>query len=162
MTTTGRTPSPLDHPPTRFADQPFYTETVSLLRAVRDHDLPSLASLCDDDFGIVDVDPAGSARPVRDRAEWEAWFTELFATLDALDAGTDSEILDYRAIRDGTLGWAALEFRQTLTCDGATATFDCVATLVWKLTADGWREARWHASVVSADVPEQLAAATGG
>jgi hypothetical protein len=151
--------SPLDSPPAQFADQPFYAETVELLRCVRDHDFTALAALCDDDFGIVDVDPAGVARVVRDRPGWEAWFTELFATLDALVAATDSEVLDYRAIAHDTMGFSVLEFRQFLTIGEYTATFDCITTIVWKQTPDGWREARWHGSVVSSVVPEELRAA---
>ncbi len=50
--------SPLDQPPDRFLDEPFFGETLTLLRSVRDHD-----------FGIVDVDPAGAARPIRVPAE---------------------------------------------------------------------------------------------
>ena len=153
--------SPLDDPPARFARRPFYAETVALLRGVRDHDLASLSALCDDDFGIVDVDPSGAARPIRTRAEWVAWFRELFATLDAMDATTDSEILGYHAVRDGALGYSVLEFRQTLAVGPHVATFDCVATIVWKRTEAGWREARWHASVISSDVPEALAAGPG-
>jgi hypothetical protein len=139
-----------------FADQPFYEETVALLDAVRDHDFTTLSELCDDDFGIVDIDVSGSARPIRTRAEWEAWFRELFATLDAMGAHTESTVVGYQAVRHETLGFAALEFRQTLAVGGHVATFDCVATLVWKLTEHGWREARWHASVISSDVPAEL------
>ncbi len=153
MTTTAPTVSPLDVPPPQFAGQPFYTETIELLRCVRDHDFTALATLCDDDFGIVDVDPTGAARVVRDRTGWEAWFRELFATLDALAAATDSEVLDYRAIAHDTMGFSVLEFRQYLTIGEHTALFDCVTTIVWKHTPDGWREARWHGSVVSSAVP---------
>ncbi len=151
--------SPLDNPPTRFSMRPFYAETLSLLRGVRDHDFETLSWLCDDDFGIVDVDPSGNARPIRNRVEWERWFHELFATLDTMGARTDSEILDYRAMRDESMGMSVVEFRQYLDVDGIVATFDCVATIVWKKTGRGWREARWHASVISSDVPEELQAA---
>lgn len=151
--------SPLDHPPAQFRDVPFYDETIQLLRFVRDHDLDGLAALCDDDFGIVDVDPAGAARPIRSRDEWERWFVELFGTLTAMGATTDSVVLDHRARRDDTMGFSVLEFRQLLTVGPHTATFDCVATIVWKLTPEGWREARWHASVISSDVPDALRSA---
>ncbi|MGF1598055.1 MAG: nuclear transport factor 2 family protein [Acidimicrobiales bacterium] len=150
--------SPLEHPPSRLADRPFFEDALRLLRAVRDHDFDSLATLCDDDFGIVDIDPAGQARVIRTRAEWETWFRELFATLDGLTADTDSEVLDYQAIATDDLGYSVLEFRQFLTVSGFTATFDCVATIVWKRTPAGWREARWHGSVISSDVPDELAA----
>ena len=123
---------------------------------MRDHDFATLAELCDDDFGIVDIDVSGAARPIRDRPEWEEWFTTLFATMQGMGAATDSFILDYRALSHDTLGFGVLEFRQTLTVGPHVAVFDCVATLVWKLTEQGWREARWHASVVSSDVPAEL------
>jgi ketosteroid isomerase-like protein len=149
-------PSPLDEPPTRFADAAFFAETVTLLRSVRDHDFDTLAELCDDDFGIVDVDPSGAARPIRDRAGWERWFHELFATLTAMGATTDSRIDDYRAIASDDMGFSVLDFTQTLAVGEHVASFECVATIVWKRTPDGWREARWHASVISSDVPDAL------
>ncbi len=152
--------SPLDHPPVRFSHRPFYAETLSLLRSVRDHDFESLDWLCDDDFGIVDVDPAGQARVIRNKAEWAAWFHELFATLDALGAATDSEILSYKAVREESLGYSVVEFRQSLTIGGHTATFDCIATIVWKKTDRGWREARWHGSVVSSEIPAEMSRLT--
>lgn len=147
---------PVDDTFRPFGDQPFFEQTVALLHSVRDHDFGTLADLCDDDFGIVDIDVTGGARPIRSRREWEAWFTDLFATLETMDASTDSVILDYQAVNHGTLGFGVLEFRQTLTVGTHVATFDCVATIVWKLTALGWREARWHASVISSDVPAEL------
>ncbi|MCU0312044.1 MAG: nuclear transport factor 2 family protein [Acidimicrobiales bacterium] len=152
--------SPLDRPYPELEGRPFFAETCTLLRCVRDHDFETLAALCDDDFGIVDVDPSGGSVAVRSRDEWEGWFGDLFATLTALDADTDSEILAYDATIADDLGFSVLEFRQTLTAAGLTATFDCIATIVWKSTPDGWREARWHASVLSADVPEGLRAAS--
>lgn len=153
------TPLSLDDPSVAFADQPFYEETLTLLRCVRDRDLATLAALCDDDFGIVDIDVDGTARPIRDRAEWVEWFTTLFATLESMGAATDSLILDYRALSEGALGFGVLEFQQSLTVGRHVATFECVATIIWKLTAEGWREARWHASIISSDVPPELAAA---
>lgn len=142
--------------PSPFSDQPFYEETVTLLNAVRDHDFATLADLCDDDFGIVDIDVTGTARPIRSRPEWESWFKDMFATLNLMEASTDSVIVDYRAVDHGTLGFGVLEFRQILRVDRHVATFDCAATIIWKLTADGWREARWHASIVSSDVPTEM------
>ena len=148
-----RTISPLDRPPMRFSRRPFYAETLTLLRSVRDRDYEMLDWLCDDDFGIVDIGPDGTSRVARNRVEWERWFHELFATLESLDAETDSEILTYHAVREGSLGYSVVEFRQSLTVDGLTAYFDCVATIIWKQTDRGWREARWHASVTSTDIP---------
>ncbi|MFN7149837.1 MAG: nuclear transport factor 2 family protein [Microthrixaceae bacterium] len=145
--------SPLDQLHPDYDERPFFEQTLTLLRSVRDHDFDTLAELCDDDFGIVDVDPSGASVAVRTRADWEHWFDQLFAQLDALHAATDSEILDYVAVEGPTFGYSVLDFRQTLTMEGLTAAFDCLATIIWKSTPDGWREARWHASVLSTDIP---------
>ena len=151
-----RSYSPLDNPPSRFAHRPFYAETLTLLRGVRDSDLETLSRLCDDDYGIFDVDPSGQPRVIRTRVEWERWFHEVFATLDALNATIDSEILSYKATRDDQLSYSVVEFRQFLTTGEHTATVDCIATIIWKQTNRGWREARWHASVISSDVPDDV------
>jgi hypothetical protein len=154
--TRSRTESPLDHPPARFARRPFYAETLTLLRSVRDHDFESLQWLCDDDFGIVDVDPAGQARVIRSRDEWSQWFHELFSTLDALGAAPIRRSSSYKAVREQSLGYSVLEFRQSLTVGDHTAFFDCIATIIWKKTSRGWREARWHGSVISSEIPDEL------
>ena len=141
-----------------WADAPYFAQTVELLRSVRDHDFDSLAALCDDDFGIVDLDPAGANVMVRTREEWENWFHNLFAQLDAIGAGTDSEITNYQALASADMGMSVVEFTQSLTMGEMIALFDCVATIVWKNTLQGWREARWHVSLLSADIPEGMAA----
>jgi ketosteroid isomerase-like protein len=160
--TTTPTParSKLDQVGEEHRGKPFLDETVTLLRAVREHDFETLAALCDDDFGIVDIAPDGSGVPIRTRADWEAWFRDrLFPTLAAMGAETDSEITGYDALVAGELGYGVLDFRQTLSVGGLVATFDCIATIIWKQTPQGWRESRWHCSVIASDVPEELRAA---
>jgi SnoaL-like domain len=156
MTGTDTGSSMLDQPPAGLAGRPYFDETLTLLRSVRDHDFDALAALCDDDFGIVDGDPAGVISIIRTREEWEQWFHGLFATLGDMGARTDSEVIAYDAVQTAEMGFSALEFRQFLVVGELTATFECVATIVWKLTPSGWREARWHVSVVSADIPEAM------
>jgi ketosteroid isomerase-like protein len=154
------TNSMLDQPDQRFSDAPYFAQTLTLLRSVRDHDFDTLAALCDDDFGIVDIDPSGVARALRDRASWEAWFHELFATLNAMGASTDSRVDDYHVVEADDLGYSVLDFTQTLEVGEHVASFECVATIIWKRTPDGWREARWHASVISSEVPDELRVAS--
>ncbi|WP_407344249.1 nuclear transport factor 2 family protein [Pengzhenrongella phosphoraccumulans] len=152
------TQSPLDRPPAEHVGKAFFAETLTLLRCVRDHDFDALADLCDDDFGIVDVAPDGAAVPIRTRPEWEDWFHTLFSTLDTMGAATDSQVLAYDARAGADLGYGVLEFRQTLTVGPFTATFDCIATLIWKRSGARWVESRWHCSVISKDVPPELLA----
>jgi len=151
-----RSPSPLDRPPSRFAHRPFYAETLTLLRGVRDNDFTTLNWLCDDEFGIVDVDPEGASRVVRNRVDWERWLHERFVTLDERHASTDFEILSYKATRDADLGYSVVEFRQFVTGGEHVATFDCIATIIWKRTDRGWREARRHATVMSAELSAEF------
>lgn len=142
-----------------FSAAPFFAETCELLRCVRDHDFDTLADLCDDDFGIIDLDTQGQNVPVRSRPEWERWFTDLFAQLEAMPASTDSDIVDYQALEGVDLGYSVLEFDQKLTVGAETARFRCIATIIWKSTVDGWRESRWHCSLIEADIPEALTGA---
>ena len=151
--------SPLDRPYPEFEGRPFFAETVELLRSVRDHDFATLAARCDDDFGFVDIAPDGGNFAVRSRAEWEAWFHGLFGQLEAMNADTDSEILAYDAVESDSMGFSVLEFRQTLSIGDLEASFDCMTTIVWKRVEDRWIEARWHGSVLSSEVPEELLAA---
>lgn len=153
--------SPLDSSYLDFESKPFFAETVELLRSVRDHDFATLANRCDDDFGIVDIAPDGGNVAIRTRTEWEGWFHSLFGQLDAMAAETDSEILAYNALESAEMGFSVLEFRQFLSIGEVVATFDCMTTIVWKRREDKWVEARWHGSVLSSDVPPELAAAAG-
>ncbi len=154
--TTVATTSPLDRPYPEHESKPFFAETITLLRSVRDHDFDTLAGLCDDDYGIVDIAPDGTNVAIRTREEWEGWFHGLFGQLTAMGADTDSEILAYDAVGAESMGYSVLEFRQTLKVGDLVASFDCMTTIVWKKADGVWREARWHGSVLSSDVPPGL------
>jgi hypothetical protein len=134
-------------------DAPFAKETAELFAAVRDHDLPTLAARCDDDLGIVDINPSGGSEVIRDQAAWESWFVQLFAQLDAMDATTDTEIHRYDAVNWDQTGMSVVEFVQTLTVGGLTGRFRCIVTIVWKRQTNRWVEARWHASLLDTELP---------
>ena len=154
--------SPLDEAQPEHDHKPFFEETLRLLRSVRDHDFDTLAALCDDDFGIVDIAPDGTNVAIRSRAEWENWFHGLFGQLEGMNASTDSTILAYDAVQSDEMGFSVVEFRQSLSIGDLEANFDCMATIVWKLVGGQWREARWHGSVLASEVPPELLAAAAG
>ncbi len=135
-------------------DEPFAAETAELFASVRDHDFATLAARCDDDFGIIDIDPEGGSQVIRDRAGWEGWFTALFAQLDALGAETDTLVSRYEDVDWGTTGMGVVDFTQLLTMGGLTGRFHCIVTIVWKQEGDRWVEARWHASRLSMELPD--------
>lgn len=130
-------------------NKPFYEQTVLLFNYVRDNNFEDLAQLCDDDFGIVDIDTDGGSKMIRNRQEWENWFHELFTKLKAMNARTDTEILTYDAIATQEMGYSVVEFCQRLYVNDKVGKFYCVVTIIWKKNASGaWKEARWHASLL--------------
>lgn len=150
MTTLHVAEALLDRSAIAFRDEPFITETTELLRAVNERDLNGLLGLGDEDFSIIDLDAEADGSVVH--PEWEPWLRRFFAVVDALGATTDSEITRYRAVATPELGYSVVEFRQDIVGSAFIATFDCLATIIWKPTDDGWKEARWHCSVVDRQI----------
>lgn len=132
----------------KMKNMPFYNETERLFHYVSTHNFKDLAELCDDDFGIVDLGPEGNNVMIRTRAEWENWFKTLFAQLDAMQAETFTDILDYKALQDGNLGYSVVEFCQHLKTADKHGRFYCVVTIIWKAVGSGWKESRWHVSLL--------------
>jgi hypothetical protein len=138
--------------PPDMNEQPFADETKTLFRCVSEHDFDTLAALCDDDFGIIDLGTEGQSVVIETRAEWEDWFHSLFARLDAMNAHTATEIETYQALVKQEMGYSVVNFCQTLTIGDNTARFYCVATIIWKRTDNGWQESRWHCSLIDTDM----------
>jgi ketosteroid isomerase-like protein len=134
-----------------FENKPFYQQTLILFDSVSKHDFNTLADLCDDDFGIVDLNTEGNNVIISTREEWENWFHTLFSQLKEMNASTSTEILNYQSLKEETLGYSVVDFCQLLTVDGTTARFNCVATIIWKKTDQGWKESRWHASLTNVE-----------
>lgn len=131
-----------------MTDQPFYHETRTMLECVSTHNFDLLASICDDDFGIVDLNPEGKNVIVKNRTEWENWFETLFANLTTMKAETYSEIRTYQALQHETLGYYVVNFDQFLLFNGEKHRFNCVTTIIWKKVGDAWKESRWHCSLI--------------
>lgn len=130
-------------------DKPFYAETEQLFAHVRDHAFEPLAALCDDDFGIVDINAEGGTLVVRNRAEWEAWFRGLFGQLTTMQAQTWSEITGYEAVQTAEMGYSVVDFDQLLVLPDKRLRFSCLSTIIWKKVGDTWKEARYHSSLLS-------------
>ncbi|NJL55519.1 nuclear transport factor 2 family protein [bacterium] len=145
--TTVQPTAPVITPP-EMDSQPFADETRTLFRCVSEHDFDTLAALCDDDFGIIDLGTEGQNVVVETRAEWEDWFHTLFAKLDTMQATTRTEIEKYRALVNGDMGYSVVDFCQLLTVGEQTARFYCVVTIIWKRDGDAWKESRWHCSLI--------------
>ena len=138
-----------------FSQHPFFGLTVDMLECVSTHQFDRLAQICDDDFGIIDLDPRGKNVVVANRQEWEHWFRSLFAKLDAMQAQTSSDILGYQALQTSEMGYSVLNFCQNLEVGGLVGKFYCVATIIWKKVGNDWQESRWHCSLIRTE-PENL------
>ncbi|MCU0392504.1 MAG: nuclear transport factor 2 family protein [Thermoflexibacter sp.] len=138
-----------------FEHLPFYNLTINMLECVSTHNFDVLATICDDDFGIIDLDTQGKNVVVANRQEWENWFRSLFAKLDAMQANTHSEILNYQAIQTVDMGYSVVNFCQSLEVGGFIGKFYCVATIIWKRVEQEWKESRWHVSLIRTE-PENL------
>jgi len=133
---------------TAMEAKPLYDLTVSLLGCVRDHDFTTLARLCDDDFGIVEITTSGGSLVIRDRAGWEEWFTGLFAQLDAARAQTWSEITGYDVRVGQDMAYSVVDFDQLFVTEQESLRFTVIATIIWKREDDGWKESRYHSSLI--------------
>ncbi len=129
-------------------NEPFYKETTILFESVSKHDFDTLAALCDDDFGIVDLDEEGKNVIIEDRQGWENWFKTLFSRLKGGNARTYTDILKYKALKENNLGYSVVNFDQHLIANGQHLVFNCVTTIIWKNTDRGWKESRWHCSLI--------------
>jgi hypothetical protein len=130
-------------------NKPFYNLTTEMLGCVRDFNFDRLAVICDDDYGIIDINTTGGSEIIRDRAGWENWFKSLFAQLGSMGAKTWSEITNYECVEHSTMAYSVVDFDQVFHTSDQKLRFKVIATIIWKLTDNGWKESRYHSSLIS-------------
>jgi len=131
-----------------MTDKPFFELTREMLACVRDHNFTRLSEICDDDFGIIDINTTGGSEIIRDRHGWENWFTSLFAKLNELKAETWSEITGYEAVQQSDMGYSVVDFDQIFIAGDQRLRFSVIATIIWKKQGGEWKEARYHSSLL--------------
>jgi len=125
----------------------LYQHTERLLSSVNQLDLPQLRQMVDDDFGIVDVDPEGNAVVINNMEEWEAYMEKNMIAMREMKAKLAYEIDTYNEKMSDKMAFVVVKFRQQVHLpEQPVVNHDCMATIVWKKTDDGWKEARWHCS----------------
>jgi hypothetical protein len=138
--------------PEEWVSMPFFDLTFEMFDCVSKHNFQRLAQICDDDFGIIDINPEGGSEVIRDRAGWEAWFTQLFSRLEEMKAETWSEITRYEALMKGDLGYGVVDFDQILIVGDQRMRFKVLATIIWKKENEAWLESRYHSSMLGMEV----------
>jgi hypothetical protein len=99
---------------------------------VKTHNFDVLSKICDDDFGIIDINPTGGSEIMRYRAGWENWFTGLFAQLDKMEAQTWSVITHYEELLSDKMAYSVVDFDQLLINGDEKLKFGIIATIIWK------------------------------
>ncbi|MEI3868364.1 nuclear transport factor 2 family protein [Microbacterium sp. CCNWLW134] len=127
-------------------DDPLRPQTQALLDAVNALDLDALRAMVDDDYGIVDVDPQGRSVVIENKDAWDAYMTTNFAAMRAAGAALSSRVTGYHGEEAGEMGYSVVRFVQRVQIGETVIENPCVATIVWKRTPEGWKEARWHCS----------------
>lgn len=134
--------------PDSWYEKPFFKLTEEMLKCVSEHNFDRLSQICDDDFGIIDINTEGGSEVIRDKEGWAAWFRHLFATMDAMNAKTWSEITRFESMIKTDMGMSVVDFDQMFVVGEKKMRFSVIATIVWKLEDDIWKEARWHSSLL--------------
>jgi hypothetical protein len=125
----------------------LYQLTEELLTAVNQLDLPKLRAMVDDDFGIVDVDPEGNPVVINTMNEWEAYMEKNMLAMRELHASLAYVIDDYQESVSDRMAYVVVRFTQQVHIpERPEISHRCIATVVWKTTDEGWKEARWHCS----------------
>ncbi|MFP4089393.1 MAG: YybH family protein [Cyclobacteriaceae bacterium] len=124
----------------------LYSLTEELLQAVNSLDLPRLRSMVDDDFGIVDVDPEGKTVVIDDMQEWQDYMHKNMLLMEQMKAELSFEINEYNEQVEENMAYVVVNFSQHVAFQGKQMRHDCISTVIWKKTENGWKEARWHCS----------------
>jgi len=135
--------------PEEMKKKPFFDLTVEMLNCVRDRNYDRLAAICDDDFGIIDINTEGGSEVIRDREGWENWFKGLFSKLRIMNAETWSEITRYEALQREDMGYCVVDFDQMLVIGEKKMRFGVISTIIWKKENDEWKESRYHCSLIN-------------
>lgn len=131
-----------------FSQKPFYNLVVDMFECVKTHNFERLSKICDDDFGIIDINTTGGSEIIRNREGWENWFKGLFIKLDELNAQTWSEITQYEAVQFTDSGYSVVDFDQIFIAGDQKLKFSVISTIIWKLVNNEWKEARYHSSLL--------------
>lgn len=134
--------------PEKWSQSRFFQMTKKMFECVATHNYEELSRLCDDDYGIIDINPEGGSEIMRDRLGWENWFKGLFVQLQKMEAETWSVITQYEEFTTSELSYSVVDFDQFFVHEGKTLKFDVIATIIWKKVGENhWQESRYHSSL---------------
>ena len=122
--------------------RPLYAQTQAVLSALDRGNVAALAPLVTDDLSLVDSGDGG--RPVILHTR-EALEDHLRSRSDVTRTST---IVAYEGHPDHEAGWSVVRFRRSTHGPGRETHRElCSATLLWRLTAEGWKLCRWHCTI---------------
>ena len=129
------------------ATRPLYAQTQAVLSALDRGAAALLEPLVTDDVSLVDLDAAGRPAVIRTREALRHFLPGRGAALHP------STVLAYEGHPDRETAWSVVRFRRSpRPSTDPEARELCSATLLWRLTADGWKLQRWHCTPERSEV----------
>jgi len=120
--------------------QPLYAMTQAVLAALDRGSYVALEPLTTPDLTFVDTGADAGPAVVHDRAALRAYLAGPRGRPHA------TTILAYDGRPDHLTGWSVVRLRRSIEDDAMGGVHHelCSATLLWRLTPDGWKLSRWH------------------
>ena len=124
------------------ATRPLYAQTQAVLSALDRGSAVALAPLVTADVSLVDSADGGRPTVLHTREALEAYLRSRG------DGPASSAILAYEGRPDHETGWSVVRFQRSSRAPGRESRRElCSATLLWRLTDEGWKLSRWHCTV---------------
>lgn len=130
------------------ATRPLYALTQAVLSALDRGSYAALEPLTTPDLTFVDGH-AGGAAVALDRAGLRERLAERAGSRQ------ESRVLAYDGHPDQETGWVVVRLRRAVADDAGGPRHElCTATLLWRLTEEGWKLTRWHCTPVRTEAPD--------
>ena len=122
------------------------TLTEVLLNATNRLDINKLTQLTTEDYTRIIVDPDGKPVMLNGQTAWTQYLHRTFAKLKDAAEKLDWEILAYDEEVGEHLASSVMKYRQATILSGQPIIQVYWITTLWRKTAEGWKNAQWHAS----------------
>jgi len=97
---------------TSFKKTPFFEFMLPMFNSGRDFNHDHSATICDDDFGITDINTITDSKIIRARHGLGKWFKGLFPNLKDLSSITWSKITHHETLQSKDMGHCVVYFDQ--------------------------------------------------
>jgi hypothetical protein len=115
---------------TSFKKASFFEFMLYMFNSGRDFNHDHLATNCDDDFGITDINIAADSKIIRARHGLVKWFKGLFANLKDLSSIIWSKITHHETLQSKDIRHCAVDFDQIRMSGEQKSSLKVFATII--------------------------------